>query len=158
MTACKISFRYNQVKSNLNCPCHLYTIGCTIEPLILWYIQKFMLIWKFCFFILVLSMWSVRQKWRRAMLRATDSRKRCSRAWIIFNSRDPFISMTELLLLCIFVIRNSRLNYFLPIPSHSMWKDRASRKLSKRESTFSLNQSHGASSFLTNRSHRQNLK
>ena len=41
-------------------------------------------------FILVLSMWSVHQKWRRAMLRATDSRKRCSRAGTIFNSRDPF--------------------------------------------------------------------
>ena len=32
----------------------------------------------------------VRRKWRRAMLRATDSRKRCSRAWTIFNSHDPF--------------------------------------------------------------------
>ena len=31
------------------------------------------------------------------------------------------------------------LNYFLPIPSHSMWKDRASWKLSKCVSTFSVN-------------------
>ena len=34
------------------------------------------------------------------------------------------------------------LNYFLPIPSHSMWKDRAIRKLSRRKSLFSVNRSH----------------
>ena len=28
----------------------LYTIGCTIEPPIVWYIQKSMLIWKICFY------------------------------------------------------------------------------------------------------------
>jgi len=33
--------------------------------------------------ILVLSTRSVRQKWRHTMLRATDSRKRCSRSWTI---------------------------------------------------------------------------
>ena len=41
-------------------------------------------------FILILPTRSVRQKWRRTVLRASDSRKRCSRAWTIFNSRDPF--------------------------------------------------------------------
>ena len=28
----------------------LYTIGCTIEPPVVWYIQKCMLIWKICFY------------------------------------------------------------------------------------------------------------
>ena len=39
---------------------------------------------------LVLSLRSVRQRRRRAMLCATDSRKRGSRAGTIFKSRDPF--------------------------------------------------------------------
>ena len=50
--------RYNigpMIRSVLNCPCHLYgsiyhRIGCTIEPPIVWYIQKCMLIWKICFY------------------------------------------------------------------------------------------------------------
>ena len=41
-------------------------------------------------FILVLSIRSVRQKKRCAMLCTTDSLKRSSRAWTIFNLRDPF--------------------------------------------------------------------
>jgi len=97
-------------------------------------------------FILVLSLRSVRQKWRRAVLRVSDSRKRCSRAGTIFNSRDPFTYYDWTLAPCGFlrlsVFLSDALNYFLPIPSHSIWKDRASWKLSKRESTFFLNRSH----------------
>ena len=70
-------------------------------------------------FILVLSLRSVRQKWRRAMLRATDSRKRCSRAGTIFNSRDPFTYYDWTLAPCgilrLSVFLSDALNYFLPI-------------------------------------------
>ena len=47
----------------------------------------------------------------------------------------------------------------MPIPSHSMWKDRAILKLSRCESTFSVNRSRvtWCVFFLTNRSRRQNL-
>ena len=55
----------------------LYTIGCTIEPPVVWYIKKCMLIWKIVF-ILVLSLRSVYQKKRQTMLRAIDSLKRSS--------------------------------------------------------------------------------
>ena len=84
-------------------------------------------------FILVLSLRSVRQKWRCAMLRATESRKRCSRAGTIFKSAlapSGFLRLS--------VVLSEALNYFLPTPSHSMWKDRVSWKLSKCEITFSV--------------------
>ena len=67
----------------------LYTIGCAIELPIVWYIQKCMLIWKICFYFSFVHAICSSKK-RRAMLRATDSLKRSSRAWTIFNSRDPF--------------------------------------------------------------------
>ena len=50
-------------------------------------------------FILVLCMRSVHQKWRRAMLRATDSWKMCSRAWTISTHAILSHSMIELSLL-----------------------------------------------------------
>ena len=90
--------------------------------------------------ILVLSTRSVHQKWRPTMLRATDSWKRCSCAWTIFNSRDPFTYYDWTLAPCGFlrlsVFLSDALNYFLPIPSHSMCKDRTNWKLSQRESSF----------------------
>ena len=101
---------------------------------------------KFFYFSFVFVICSSKMKTRHV----TRDRftKRCSRAILSHT-------MTELLLLCIFVIRalapcgilrlsvfsSDALNFFLPIPSHSMWKNRAIWKLSKRESSFSVNQS-----------------
>ena len=49
---------------------YLYTIGCTIEPPIVWYIQKCMLIWKNCFyFSFVFAICS--SKKRRAIMGAS---------------------------------------------------------------------------------------
>ena len=62
----------------------------------------------------------------------------------VFNSPDPFTYYDWTLAPCGFlrlsVFSLYALNYFLPTPSHSMC-DRASLILSKRESTFSVNQS-----------------
>ena len=74
--------------------------------------------------ILVLSLRFARQNWRRAMLRATDSRKRCSRASTTSTRAILSHTMTELSLLWVFVIRNLlrnliilyTLNHFLPLP------------------------------------------
>ena len=76
-------------------PMDLYTIGCTTEPPFIWYTQKCMLYGKFDS-ILVLSFRSVRQKLRRAMLHATNSRKRCPRAWIFPTRTILSHTMTEL--------------------------------------------------------------
>ena len=60
----------------------IHTIGCTIEPLSLGIFKKVCWYGKFVF-ILVLPSWSVRQKWRCAILRTTYIRKRSSRAGTI---------------------------------------------------------------------------
>ena len=60
----------------------------------IWYVQKCMLIWKICFyFSFVFAICSSKMKTRH-VTRATYSRKRCSRAGTIFNSRDPFTYTT----------------------------------------------------------------
>ena len=69
--------------------------------------------------------------------------------WDNFNSRDLFPTMTELPLLCIFVIWNllrifillDALNHFLPLPVVYVVKGLRELKLSQRESTFSINRS-----------------
>ena len=46
----------------------LYTIGCKIEPPIVWYIQKCMLIWKFfSYFSFVHAIYSSKKKTRHVM-------------------------------------------------------------------------------------------
>ena len=82
----------------------LYTTGCTIEPPIVWYIQKCMLIWKICFyFSFVFVICSSKMKTR------LDTRHRFTEK--VLSRRDNFQlarhTMTELSLLCIVVIRNS---------------------------------------------------
>ena len=69
-----IFFRYSEVISHYNlfslsCPCHhLYTIGCTIEPPIVWYIQKCIFIWKILFyFSFVVAICSSKMKTRHVM-------------------------------------------------------------------------------------------
>ena len=135
----------------------LYTIGGTIESPIVWILRSVCSYGKFVF-ILVLSLRTVRQKWRRVMLRATDSQKKVLLHWDNFQLAQFFHILwlkscssaplyLETLFPCRFlrlsVFLSDSLNYFLPIPSHSMWKDRASWKLSiKCESTFSANWSH----------------
>ena len=82
------------------------------------------------------------------MLRATDSRKRCSRAGTISPRVILSRTMSELSLLCSFVIRNllrnfillDALNHFLPLPVVYV-KGSRELKLSQRESTFSVNRS-----------------
>ena len=133
----------------------LYTIRGTIESPIVWILRSVCSYGKFVF-ILVLSLRTVRQKWRRVMLRATDSQKKVLLHWDNFQLAQFFHILwlkscssaplyLETLFPCRFlrlsVFLSDALNYFLPIPSHSMWKDRAIWKLSKRESTFSVNHS-----------------
>ena len=103
--------RYKSVEklwyfNSLNCPCHLYgSIGCTIEPHFIWYIQKYMLIWRICFhFSFVFAICSTKMKTRhvtRDLFMENVVSRRDN-----FNSRHLFHTMTELSLLCIFVIRN----------------------------------------------------
>ena len=135
----------------------LYTIGGTIESPIVWILRSVCSYGKFVF-ILVLSLRTVRQKWRRVMLRATDSQKKVLLHWDNFQLAQFFHILwlkscssaplyLETLFPCRFlrlsVFLSDSLNYFLPIPSHSMWKDRASWKLFiKCEGTFSANWSH----------------
>ena len=117
----------------------LYTIGGTIESPIVWILRSVCSYGKFVF-ILVLSLRTVRQKWRRVMLRATDSQKKVLLHWDNFQLAQFFHILwlkscssaplyLETLFPCRFlrlsVFLSDSLNYFLPIPSHSMWKDRA---------------------------------
>ena len=62
-------------------------------------------------FILVLSTRSVCQKWRPAMLHMTNSRKRCSRTGTISTRAILSHTMTEILIVCIFV--RHELNLFM---------------------------------------------
>ena len=72
----------------------LYTIGCTIEPPIVWCIQKCMLIWKICFyFSFVFAICSSKMKTRHVTCGLfTEKVLRC---WDNFNSHDPFIHDRE---------------------------------------------------------------
>ena len=90
----------------------IHTIGCTIEPLSLGIFKKVCWHGKFVF-ILVLPSWSVRQKWRWTILRTTYIQKRCSRCGTISTSTILSHTMTELSLVCIFVIRNLLHNFIL---------------------------------------------
>ena len=82
------------------------------------------------------------------MLRATYSRKRCSRAGTISTGAILPHTTTELLLLYIFVIWNLACifklldapNHFLPLPVVYV-KGSRELKLSQRKSTFSVNRS-----------------
>ena len=102
-------------------------------------------------FILVLSLRSVYQIKRRAMLRAIDSLKRSSCAGQFSTRAILSHTMTwnrQVVVECVW--QNYRLskesarsessvivlNYYLPISSHSMWKDRASWKLSGARASF----------------------
>jgi len=113
-------------------------------------------------FILVLSLRSVRQKWRRAILRVTDKQKRCSHAGTVFNSCDPFTYYDWTLAPCGFlrlsVFLSDALNYFLPISSHVCERIARVENCPSTRAPFPWigRTYHGASSFLTNRSRRQN--
>ena len=67
----------------------LYTIGCTIEPPIVWYIQKCMLIWKICFYFSFVFAICLSKKKTRHITRDRFIEKKLLRQ-TIFNSRDPF--------------------------------------------------------------------
>ena len=82
----------------------LYTIGSTIEPPIVWYIQKCMLIWKICFyFSFVLAICSSKMRTCH-VIRDLFTEKVLS-CWYNFNSRDLFHTLTEDLVLWILVVR-----------------------------------------------------
>ena len=67
----------------------LYTIGSTIEPPFIWYIQKCMLIWKICFYFSFVVCDVVIKKTTRHVKRPPFTEKRLLRR-TIFNSRAPF--------------------------------------------------------------------
>ena len=83
------------------------------------------------------------------MLRAIDSLKRSSCGGQFSTRAILSHTMTELSLLCIFVIRNlhntfilqNALNHFLRLPVMYV-KGSRDLKLSQRESTFSVNRAH----------------
>ena len=67
----------------------LYTIGCTIESPFIWYIQKYMFIWKLYFcFRFVFAICSSKMKTRH-VTRDLSTGKVLSR-WDNFHSCDPF--------------------------------------------------------------------
>ena len=83
---------YDGLKLSLNCLAtymDLYTIECTIEPPFIWYIQKYMLIWKVCFyFSFVFPICSSKTK-KRHVTRDLSMDKMLS-YWNNFSSCDPF--------------------------------------------------------------------
>ena len=109
---------------------------CLLTRYIIWLNQKCTLLWKISFyFIFVFAICSSKMKTHH-VTRDLFTEKVLSRL-DNFNSRDPFTYYDWTLAPCGFlrssVFLSDTLNYFLSISSHSMWKDRASWKLSQRE-------------------------
>jgi len=72
----------------------LYTIGCTIKPAFIWYIQKCMLIWKVCFYFCLVFAICLSKMKTRYVTRNLFTEKVLSR-WDNFNSCDPLTYTTR---------------------------------------------------------------